>query len=213
MLCDTLKCDNSLGIFLSETWLSSDILDAEVKLDGYSLFRGDRIGRSRGGAALFLKDSINGRLAKSYSNGVVDFVVASTKVLDAIFVAIYRPPDTSVMEWKMAVDALIEEIDLIQAHGAYQRVLIGGDINFKNLQWNSDREMLIHSDHGSQQETLFTVCNRFLLTNLVNKPTRGENLLDVILYNDRDLYLKCESFLNIKYSDHNLIKVMLTVNT
>ena len=57
--------------------------------------------------------------------------------------AIYRPPDTSVSEWKMAVDALSEEIDMIQAHGAYQRVLIGGDINFKNLLWNIYGEMMI----------------------------------------------------------------------
>ena len=98
MLKDTLNVDNSIGIFLSETWLSNDIMDAEVNLDGFSLFRGDREGRSRGGTALYLKDRLNGRFVKSFTNGVVEFVIATTKVLDAIFVSIYRPPDTSATE-------------------------------------------------------------------------------------------------------------------
>ena len=34
MLNDTLISDNSLGIFLSETWLTNDILDAEVNING-----------------------------------------------------------------------------------------------------------------------------------------------------------------------------------
>ena len=150
MLKDTLNVDNSIGIFLSETWLSNDIMDAEVNLDGFSLFRGDREGRSRGGTALYLKDRLNGRFVKSFTNGVVEFVIATTKVLDAIFLSIYQPPDTSVGEWKTAIDTLISEIDLIQAHGAFQRVFIGGDINFKDVKWSDEGELLINSDLGRQ---------------------------------------------------------------
>ena len=43
----------------------------------------------QGGAALYLKDRLNGRFIKSFSNGVVEFVIATFKVLDAAFVAIY----------------------------------------------------------------------------------------------------------------------------
>ena len=49
MLGDRLTLENSLGIFLSENWLTSDILDAEICMDGYPLFRGDGNGRERGG--------------------------------------------------------------------------------------------------------------------------------------------------------------------
>ena len=76
MIKDSLNIDNSLGIFLSETWLSKDIMDAEVNLNGFSLFRGDREGISRGGTALYLKDRLNGRFVKSFTNGVVEFVIA-----------------------------------------------------------------------------------------------------------------------------------------
>ena len=92
-------------------------------------------------------------------------------------------------------------------------VFIGGDTNFKDVKWSKEGELLINSDLGRQQEILFSLCNRYLLTNLVDKPTRGDNLLDVILCNNRVVFLKCVSFLNVKFSDHNLVKVTLTVNT
>ena len=79
--------------------------------------------------------------------------------------------------------------------------------------WNSNGEMKISNDLGKQQEELFVFCSRFLLSNLVDKPTRGSNLLDVILTNDRDLLLKCDTMENFKYSDHKLVKVTLTVDT
>ena len=98
MLRDTLISDNSIGIFITETWLNQDILDAEVYLDGYNLFRGDRVGRQRGGTAIYLKENLNGRFTRAFSNGVVDFVVATSKVLDSVFVSLYRPPDTKIQE-------------------------------------------------------------------------------------------------------------------
>ena len=47
----------------------------------------------------------------------------------------------------------------------------------------------------------------------MNKPTRGSNLLDVILTNDRDLLLQCDTIENVNYSDHKLVRITLTVDT
>lgn len=73
--------------------------------------------------------------------------------------------------------------------------------------------MLINTDMGKQQEELFLFCSRFLLSNLVDKPTRGSNLLDVVLSNDRDLLLRCDTIENFSFSDHKLVKLTLTVDT
>ena len=116
MLIDSINRDNSLGIFLSETWLHDGIQDAEVAVEGFNLFRGDREGRERGGAAIYLKDSLNGRRTKSFSNGVVDYVVATSKVLDAVLISVYRPPNTSINESNHAVSSLMEEVDLLQSN-------------------------------------------------------------------------------------------------
>ena len=56
ILGDRISTENSLGIFLTETWLTPEVSNAEVSIDGMSLYRGDRQGREHGGAALYIKD-------------------------------------------------------------------------------------------------------------------------------------------------------------
>jgi hypothetical protein len=43
---------------LSETWLSSDILDSEIDIVGYTLYRRDRKTRG-GGVAVYARDDIS----------------------------------------------------------------------------------------------------------------------------------------------------------
>ena len=52
---DSLEIDNSIGIIISETWLDNSISDAEVQMSNFEIFRSDKIGRQRGGLALYLR--------------------------------------------------------------------------------------------------------------------------------------------------------------
>ena len=96
-------------------------------------------------------------------------------------------------EWKQAIGGLIHEVELTQSHGQFQRVFLGGDLNFGNISWDSNGEILIHTDFGSQQEILFSPCTKLNLTNWVDKPTKEGKILDVVLCNDRELFLKCDT--------------------
>ena len=87
-------------------------------------------------------------------------------------------------EWKQAIGGLIHEVELTQSHGQFQRVFLGGDLNFGNMSWDSNGEFLIHTDFGSQQEILFSLCTKLNLTNWVDKPTREGKILDVVLCNN-----------------------------
>ena len=78
---DLLKERNSLGILLTETWLNSDTLDAELLIEGFTLFRGDREGRVRGGSAIYLLNELHSKLESAYSNSVVDYVIVKVKKL------------------------------------------------------------------------------------------------------------------------------------
>ena len=49
---------NALVSALTETHLSPDILDAEVQIEGYTLFRADRILRSHGGVAMYAVNEV-----------------------------------------------------------------------------------------------------------------------------------------------------------
>ena len=45
-------------IGITETWANNDITDAELGLEGYAMFRKDRMGRRGGGVLLYIKENI-----------------------------------------------------------------------------------------------------------------------------------------------------------
>ena len=49
---------NPHKIGITESWANNDITDAELGLEGYVMFRKDRIGRRGGGVLLYIKQTI-----------------------------------------------------------------------------------------------------------------------------------------------------------
>ena len=49
------KSENAYIIAVTETWLSDDIVDAEIAINGYTPYRSDRIGRQRGGVMIYIR--------------------------------------------------------------------------------------------------------------------------------------------------------------
>ena len=45
-------------IGITESWANNDITDAELGLEGYVMFRKDRIGKRGGGVLLYIKETI-----------------------------------------------------------------------------------------------------------------------------------------------------------
>ena len=137
IICDQLRLYNGIRISLTETWLNSEINDAEVEIPDYTLgYRADRNERVRGGAACYLRNDLKCVKVCEYSNSVVEFLVVKCKTLDTLFITVYRPPDTSNSEWNEAVVKLEEVINLTKANGDYSTLMITGDFNMKNLKWN-----------------------------------------------------------------------------
>ena len=100
MIGDVLSLDNSIGISLTETWLSDDICDAEVYIDGYDICRVVRVDRMRGGTALYMRSDLICKLVNNFSNSVVEVVIVACKKLDTLFISVYCPPSTTNNEWK-----------------------------------------------------------------------------------------------------------------
>ena len=46
----------------------------------------------------------------------------------------------------------------------------------------------------------------------MDKPTRNQNILDLILTNNSELFYNCEVEINSKFSDHNLVKVGINID-
>ena len=84
---------------MTESWLRADILDSELvtHTPGYSIFRQDRKGRTRGGVCLFLRDDMTGEVVSSFSNGVCEVLTVKVHQVNTLVTVVYRPPDTKAL--------------------------------------------------------------------------------------------------------------------
>ena len=78
-------------VCITETWLSHDILDSELNLSGYTLFRLDR-NRHGGGVAMFVKLSFSPSFVSIPSNNL-EFLLISVKLRNRFLYigTFYRP--------------------------------------------------------------------------------------------------------------------------
>lgn len=86
---------------MSETWLNSDIKDSELQINNFQLFRSDRIGKSHGGVAFYIRDDMDCELVTNHSTGNCELVVVKIKInKETYFLTnIYRPPGSQISEF------------------------------------------------------------------------------------------------------------------
>ncbi len=84
-------------IAVTESHLSDDILDAEVtrEIPGYDILRCDRLDRSHGGVAAYIRSDLSGDIIEKFSNGACEFLLVKIHKLKHLCAIIYRPPDAT----------------------------------------------------------------------------------------------------------------------
>ena len=90
----TMETHNPDMICIVETWLCDDILNSEIALPGYQLYRRDR-NRHGGGVLIYVKDHFVCSILPSADNLeiiTVSVCYGSSKVFISLF---YRPPNSS----------------------------------------------------------------------------------------------------------------------
>ena len=65
---------------------------------------------------------------------------------------------------------------------------------------------------NKQEEQLALLMSRLNLFNMITKPTREQNILDLIMTNDSTSIRKVDQEINVSFSDHNLIKCLSDVS-
>ena len=100
---DLVAEQNQLFMALTETWLREHT-DAELAIDGYTLFRQDRNrpkgkkGRDSGGVAVYMNNDIAADMVTvaSFSNGVIELIGLYSKAKNLLLLVMYRQPDDIV---------------------------------------------------------------------------------------------------------------------
>ena len=137
-LYDQAVRNNSLFVGVTETWLHSGVMDAEVSqsFPGYSLHRSDRQGgRQGGGVALYVRDDMSCDILASYAavhpqrgGSVCELLVVKIHQLDTVVCVMYRPPDTRLEEFGSVLQCLSNTLSSLPTPAP--TVILMGDMNF-----------------------------------------------------------------------------------
>ena len=143
-------------ITVSETWLSSDIPDADYRLAGYSLFRRDRPNDALGGGlAVWVAD----RFVVTRRNDLEIFDTEAlwlelrSRSISFLLCTAYRPPNNGSHFWNN-LQYMMDNAKL----STIRHVMIMGDLNA--------------DDHTSDGIKFYNFVNDNLLTSHISEPTR-----------------------------------------
>lgn len=146
-----------------------------------------------GGVACVFKKSITVLpLTINTDNKFYDILAFDIKTKNGLirFCVVYFPPNHSENDEKNL------KIDLDEISDIIHDIFVIGDFNKPNINWDNPD---IHSSHLSQ------FCIENGMTQAINEPTRGENILDLLFCTNITLLNKCEVQEPFANSDHNSI--------
>ena len=195
---DLAIVDNAICIAVTETWLNSDILDQEINISGYDLFRCDRADRTHGGVALYVWDQYTSTIVNKFSNGVCEYLLVRVHQLNHYIAVVYRPPDTSLAEFRQLLSVM--DGDLSSLPAPTPDISFLGDLNFssKDVQWrtNDDGDLFatIHphrdsSDTGGakvrvQAAALLELVHQHGMMQVIGQPTRKNKNVGIMFPNN-----------------------------
>ncbi|XP_050792311.1 uncharacterized protein LOC127042868 [Gopherus flavomarginatus] len=190
-------------IGITETWWNSTH-DWSTGIEGYVLFRKDRKKGKGGGVALYINDEINCSEIRSDGMDKTESVWAkitlgkkATRASPEIVLGVcYRPPGS---DWDMDRD-LFNVFNEVNTKG---KCVIMGDFNFPDIDW---RTSACKNNRG--QIFLDVIADGFL-HQVVEVPTRGDAILDLVLVSSEDLVEEMVVGDNLGSSDHELIQFKL----
>ena len=226
-ISDILNDENQLFIALTETGLREH-KGAEVWINGYKLFRSDRIrnkkkrGRCSGRVALYINEAIatTFKALLNYSNGVNEILVAFSEKENILIAVIYRQPNDSThghpSTHKEFVDIISKLNPVLNTfdNKKIPNIFITGDFNLPHVAWPEGLPLTGTSkDEKPMLETLNELCCEFQLSQCITDATHKDgNILDLLLTNNQQIiHSYCCIPSSPSISHHSLITVKNTL--
>jgi len=187
-------------MIISETWLSPDILNSEFFPVGYGISRKDRAD-GYGGVLIAYRNGITcSDIHIDSSAEIVACKITLVNRQSVIICSVYRPPNRDVA----AMENLCQALESLCSRYSDLPIWIGGDINLPNIDWES----LTTTDSTYPA----SLCEGFLnfmqdhgFSQIVNFPTRRNNILDIFVTNRPSLVTDCYPISGV--SDHEAVNV------
>lgn len=213
----TIACNENYDILcLTETHLNPNITDAEIYIDNFTIFRGDRKdNREKGGSIIYVYNNIACSILESFQCNDSLAVLTKLPSYQLAIVCIYRSQSISYTDNLKMIEQIRNLKSLISSG---IDVLMVGDLNLPNVLWDSgsvtapsttkNRQLLLQKkfinvfqDVGLQWQLKDGTITRRRIYN----GTLQESLLDQILISDNNLVLDCSIDAHVGKSDHRAI--------
>ena len=187
----------------TETWLTSGdqtIKNSELLLDDYDIFRRDRPTKG-GGVMIAVKKSLNCEQVSSAKDSETIFCKVQLKGKKPLILgSVYRPPAYNLDQSQKITD----EIRSVMTKFKGAVFWIGGDFNLPDISWKN-QDIISHQYEKSINEIFLETSQDLGLTQIVDVPTRGTSILDLLFTNHPDLIKKC--YLLSGLGDHEVVRI------
>lgn len=206
---------------LSETWLREH-KDAEVKIDGYQIFRSDKVGSKRkygresGGVAIYVRDDVapTFHTELKFSNGAVDFLAIQSDVHKLYLCCVYRQPEnqnnnSDTSKLREALHTLSKNLEQF----ANNNIILCGDFNLphaftkKNMTPSSKLEL-------DMIALLKNFADNHFLQQTIDFPTHVKgNTLDLLFTNNNSMFHEINFIQPLRsITDHYIVTVATKLN-
>ena len=211
------QVENTQIICVSETWLKDGMEDAEIKIKGYNIIRTDRLDRGGGGLAFYVHQNITPIVHLSFSNSICEALVIRIPEHKTVYFAVYRPPnfkDSDVLAFQEVLERVNTSLNEL-AHltpGCSGNIIGFGDFNLPKLNWFSEGFPMIPGNSGNSHDiykAFIDFAQNNFLTQTITTPTRGNNILDLVLTNNESLLGPYKTLVNKDLTDHNTLVLQL----
>lgn len=177
-------------VVITETWLDNSVREGVLTIQGYKVFRNDRDLRG-GGVAIFCKTALTAVVESSPTISKINSNLLSLRIadFDASIIVIYHPYWGNGSSHDFLLNVIQEMFDsCVSTHQ-----LLVGDVN--------DLRHFLPP---------FLLCNN--MNQIVTRPTRGQNILDIIATNHAEKFESPVYLSPLGRSDHKGIFLKSTVH-
>ena len=184
-----------------ETWLTSSILDNEIIPDNnYKLYRKDRKD-GYGGVLLGIKSNLfSTPVDFDTSCEICAAIIQLSLNQQLVVINVYRPPNRDLEYQQELCDCICE----IVRRYPNSFIFCVGDLNLPDIDWTSNSIINYQYPLDISQFILTTAAECYF-TQLINIPTRGENILDIVFTNRPSFVKYCTVVPGVR--DHDAVVV------
>ena len=190
-------------IGITESWANNDITNAELGLEGYVMFRKDRIGRRGGGVLLYIKkDTIPAyevQLQEEADCNEAIWCKLVTGHTAVIIGVVYRCPNITKQNNEKIHNAINEV--------SKGDCIIMGDFNHGNIKWDTLQST------GVEDSTFLCLVQDNFLTQHVLEPTRAARVLDIVLSSQKEFVDNVVIQEPLGSSDHNQLHFNIKIKS